>query len=120
MAKRTGPSNFNMRKLIQDLNSLGAQKKVQIWKRVAFELNRPTRSRREVSVAKLEKYTNDKETIIVPGKILSKGDLTKKINVAAFKFSEQAKDKISNVGKVMTIRELMKENPKGKKVRIIC
>ena len=47
------------------------------------------------------------------------GDLTKKITVAAYQFSESAEEKINKVGKAISIRELMKENPKGKRIRII-
>ena len=61
----------------------------------------------------------DGEIIVVPGKVLSMGDLTKKITVAAYQFSENAEEKINAVGKAISIRQLMKENPKGKRIRII-
>jgi large subunit ribosomal protein L18e len=117
--KRTGPTNQNMKKLIADLRSLGTKEKVKLWKRIAKELEKPTRNRREVNIERINRATKKDETIIVPGKVLSKGELEHNVNVAAWKFSEAAKQKISKAGKAISIQDLIKENPKGKKVRII-
>ena len=66
------------------------------------------------------KYTNDKETALIPGKVLSDGDLTKKITIAAWAFSEKSKEKIKQAGgKTISIQELMKDNPDGKNIRIL-
>lgn len=102
--------------LIRELKKLSHSKKVSIWKAVAYELERPTRRRREVNIWKINKYTEDNETIIVPGKVLGDGELDHKVNIAAFQFSEGAKAKVGNH---MLIEELMQKNPKGSKVRIM-
>ena len=68
---------------------------------------------------KIDKHTRENEIALVPGKVLSIGNLNKKIKVAAFQFSDQAKEKINLIGKAITIKELIQENPKGNKVRII-
>jgi len=47
------------------------------------------------------------------------GDLDKKLTVAAYSFSEKAKEKINKNGRAISIVELLKENPKGSKVRIV-
>jgi len=58
--------------------------------------------------------------IIVPGKVLGSGVITKRVSVAAWKFSKSAREKIEKAGgRVMSIRELMSENPKGTNVRIM-
>ena len=64
-------------------------------------------------------FSKEGEFIVVPGKILSQGDLNKKVTVAAYRFSEKAKEKINKLGKAILIQQLMKDNPKGKKVRIL-
>ena len=117
--RKTGPTNPNMRKVIADLRSLGTKEKVKMWKKIADELERPTRGRREVSLRRINRTTKKDETIIVPGKVLSTGELDHKVNIAAWKFSGAAKQKINKSGKAMSIQELTKLNPKGKKVRII-
>lgn len=119
MVKRTGPTNQNLRKLIDELRELSKQQSVNIWNRIAEDLEKSTRKRRSVNIYKIDKYTRDNEIAIVPGKVLSIGKLNKKIKVAAFQFSNQAREKINLVGKAITINELIKENPKGNKVRII-
>ncbi len=113
--KRTGSDNLNLVNLINDLKKLSLDQKVNIWKRIAEDLERPTRSRREVNLEKLNRCTKANESVIVPGKVLGDGELGHKLRVAAFRFSESARGKVNAV----SIRELMKENPKGKGVRII-
>ncbi len=65
------------------------------------------------------KHTRDGETALIPGKVLSLGKMDKKLTVAAFKFSESALEKINANGKAISIEELLKNNPDGKKVRIL-
>ena len=119
MVKRTGPTNEHLKSLIQDLKVLGNEKKSNLWKRVASDLEKPTRIRRKVNIDKINLYSKDDEVVIVPGKVLAKGDLDKKVKVAAFQFSESAKEKINKKGKAISIKELMKENPKGSKIKLL-
>ena len=119
MAPPTGPTSLTTRKLITTLKKTGMKEKVNTWKAVAEQLQRPTRIRREVSLFTLNQHTKEGEIVVVPGKVLANGNLTKKITVAAFKFSAEAKEKINKIGKAITIQELLKEQPKAKNVRII-
>ncbi|MBI2148416.1 50S ribosomal protein L18e [Candidatus Woesearchaeota archaeon] len=119
MAKRTGPTSLVLKKLIADLKSLSTKEKVKLWRRLAEDLSKSTRQRRKVNLYKIEKYTRDGEIAVVPGKVLSEGEINKKLTVAAFKFSDKAREKINKTGKAISIQQLMKENPKGKKVRIL-
>lgn len=114
-----GSSNVNLRLLISDLRKLSTKEKVPLWKRVADDLSKPARQRRSINVAKIEQYAKTGEVIVVPGKVLSTGDFTKKNVVAAWSFSETAEAKINKTGKAVSLRLLMKDNPKGKKARIL-
>ncbi|MBN1645604.1 50S ribosomal protein L18e [Candidatus Woesearchaeota archaeon] len=111
--------NPRQQMLINELKKLSIEKQVPLWKRVAVDLEKPTRQQREINVYKIDKYAKENETVIVPGKVLGTGVLTKKVNVAAFNFSEEAYKKISSVGTAITINELMKKNPQGSKIRIL-
>lgn len=113
---KTGPTNIYVKNLIQEIKENASKEESAFWKRIRKELERSRRNRRSVNIERLETHTKDKETIIVPGKVLGDGELTHDITVAALQFSEKAKEKIK---KTMTIKELLKENPKGKGVRII-
>ena len=120
MVKRIGPQNLELKNLIEDLKILGNKEDVRLWKRIADDLERPTNARRKVNLYKIDKHTREGETALVPGKVLSLGNLTKKRTIAAYQFSDNALIKINeSKGKAISIKELMKENPKGKKVRII-
>ncbi|MDO8556179.1 MAG: 50S ribosomal protein L18e [Nanoarchaeota archaeon] len=112
----TGPSNTVTKQLIIQLQQLGRKQKVPLWHRIAEELSRPTRQRREVNVHAINACIQDGEIALVPGKVLGDGELTKKVKVAAFKFSSAAEAKIKDR---LSIQELMQQNPKGKNVRIV-
>lgn len=112
--------NERMMELLQSLKKAAIENNAPIWKRIATDLEKPTKQRRLVNIYKIEKHVKDGETIVVPGKVLGTGDLSKKVSVAAFSFSEDAQEKISGAkGHTMTIAELLKKNPKGEKIRII-
>jgi len=120
MAKKTGPTNPILNQLIQELKKVSSTEKAGIWKRIAKDLEKPTRNRRAVNISRINRNTQPKETIIVPGKVLGSGALDHELTIAAFAFSQGAKDTITkSKGKIMTIPELMKQNPKGKDIRII-
>jgi large subunit ribosomal protein L18e len=105
--------------LIQHLKKTAIEQKVPLWTRIAEDLEKPTRARRIVNIFKIDMYAKEGDIVIVPGKVLGEGDLTKKVTVAAFAFSDEARAKITKSGKALTIPELVKQNPKGQKVRIL-
>lgn len=113
------PTNPVLSGLIQDLKKKADEHGVNLWKRIAEDLERPNRKRRIVNLYKINKSTKDNETVIVPGKVLSLGELDHSVTVAAFDFSGSAADKINKVGKALSINDLMKEDPKGKRIRIL-
>lgn len=119
MAIRTGPTNKNLRNLIEELKDLSKKENVKIWYKIAKYLEKSKRQRRKANLYKIDKYTKKDEVAIIPGKVLSLGELSKNITVAGFQFSDSAKEKINKIGKAISIKELIKQNPKGKKVRII-
>ena len=116
---RTGPTNLITKKLIADLRSLSTKEKINVWRRLANDLAKATRQRREVNLYRINDNIKDGEIAAVPGRVLSEGNFNKKVTVAAFNFSNKAKEKINKTGKAVSIQQLMKDNPKGKKVRII-
>ncbi|MBI4151655.1 50S ribosomal protein L18e [Candidatus Woesearchaeota archaeon] len=118
MAVRTGPTNYQLQLLLQELETKARSS--PFWKRVVVDLQKSTRQRRIVNVYKIEQYAREGETILVPGKVLSVGELHKKVAVAALTFSKGAEQKIRDAkGSVLSIKELLLQNPDGKKVRIL-
>jgi large subunit ribosomal protein L18e len=93
--------------------------KKPIWRRVAKELSRPRRKRVEVNLSRIEEHAAADSTLLVPGKVLGAGSISKKVTVAAFSFSESARKLIGQAGgKALTIDSLYKSNPEGKGVVI--
>jgi large subunit ribosomal protein L18e len=120
MTKVTGPTNKKLNELITELRKSSNSHKSNLWKRIADELSRPTRQRRVVNLSRINRSTKENDNIIVPGKVLSSGELNHKLTITAWQFSGQALEKIKKSNsKAMLINELIKENPKGKKIRII-
>ncbi|MFH1221541.1 MAG: 50S ribosomal protein L18e [Candidatus Micrarchaeota archaeon] len=121
--KRTDIDSVKARKentfLISLIETLNREKK-PIWKKVAYELSRPKRQRIEVNVSKLDEYGVNNGSILVPGKVLGSGSLTKKLSIAAFAFSDSARKSIEAAGgKAMSIEAMMKANPTGKEVTLL-
>ena len=77
-------------------------------------------SRTRISMIRtINKTIQEGETAVIPGKVLSDGELTvKKAIVAAYQFSDTAKEKINKTGKAINLTQLMKDNPKAQNVRI--
>ena len=105
--------------LIQTLKKTALEHQVPLWKRIAEDLEKPTRQHRVVNIFKIDANADDGDVLIIPGKVLGEGDLTKKVTVVALSFSDQARNKIQKSGKTMTIPELVKNNPKAAKVKIL-
>ncbi|MBD3312591.1 50S ribosomal protein L18e [archaeon] len=111
MVKRTGSTNEHLKKLIRTLS----RDKKPIWKRVAMDLNKPARKRREVNLKRINDNTNSGETIIVPGKVLGTGRLNHKLTIAAWRFSDSALKKIKQAkGKAISIKELYDKKKIGR------
>ncbi|MCD6409852.1 MAG: 50S ribosomal protein L18e [Candidatus Verstraetearchaeota archaeon] len=120
MVKRTGPTNVRLRILARSLRKAARQHKAPIWRAVSELLMLPTRSRIAINVSRINRYAKEGETVVIPGKVLGAGKLTKKVRVAAFAFSKAAQQKIEAAGgECLSIEELVQENPKGSGVRIM-
>lgn len=106
--------------LINDLKAAERDTGAAIWRDIAERLEKPRNNWAEANLSKLDRYAKDGDVVIIPGKVLAAGSIEKKITVAAYGFSKAAADGIVAAGgKVLSIKELMAENPKGSKVRIM-
>jgi large subunit ribosomal protein L18e len=118
--KKAKTTNPELIKLIRFLKKQSRENKVKIWGDVAESLAKHRRKRIVVNVSRLNRYTEKKETVVVPGKVLGAGKIDHPVTVAAFAFSETAKEKIKTVkGKTLSFLQLVKKNPKGSNVKII-
>jgi len=120
MTKKNNKTNPELINLIHELKKQASEKNAPIWKDIAVRLEKSSKNWAEVNLEHVSRYIGDKETALVPGKVLSTGNLTKKVTVAAWSFSDKATEKIKKAGgKSITINQLMKSNPNGKDIRIL-
>ncbi len=113
--KITGPSNYYVRKLIRDL----WKTKIKIWKKVSKKLSGPRRNRIKANLYRINKETNKDDMIVVPGKVLGMGELDHILTIACLEYSQSAKKKIASSGSnLISIEELLEQNPKGSGVKI--
>lgn len=95
-------------------------KKKENWVEVAGMLSCPRRKRKDINLGELNVFAKEGEKIVVAGKVLSQGEIEKKINVVALGFSERAKEKLLEKGcKVSEIIEEIKSNPDAKEIKIL-
>ena len=120
MAKRTGTPNPILQNLIHELKKRSNEQSINLWKRIASDLEKPTRQRRIINLSIISRHTKENEIIVVPGKVLGAGDLEHKLTISAFQFSNGAKEKIEKAGaKIIPLLELSRENPTGKGIKIM-
>ena len=95
-------------------------KKSKEWLEVAGIISTPKRKRINVNLEKIDKESKEGETILIPGKVLSQGEINKKIKIVALGFSKKAREKLSKskIG-VSSINEEIKKNPNAKGIKIL-
>lgn len=120
MGKRISKTNPNLVGLIQRLKDASRTNEAPVWRDIAARLEGPQSNWAEVNVGKLDRYADQGDVIVVPGKLLGAGELAKKLTVASYRSSRQAKDKVENAGGTsMSLDQILAENPKGSKVKLM-
>lgn len=111
----TGPSNYYHRKLIRDL----WKTQIKIWRTISKKISGSRKNRVKANLYRINKKTRKNDIIVIPGKVLGIGDLDHTLTIACLEYSKSAKKKIEASGsKLMSIEELLEQNPKGTGVKI--
>jgi len=108
--RKTKATDENLRALINKLS----KQKAPVFKALAMELSRPRRIRREVNLLRINRFTKAGDSVVVPGKVLSLGELDHKVDVFALGFSTAAREKINKVGRASPLEDAL--GKKGLKV----
>ena len=113
-------SNSTLVKTILELKEASRKNEAPLWRSIANRLEGPSRNWPSVNVSKLEYNINKNGKAIIPGKLMGTGIVTKKMTVAAYSFTDSAKEKIQSAGgKCLTYNEMIKATPKGTNVTVI-
>lgn len=97
-----------------------AAKKKKEWLDVARVLSGPRSNYMNLNLHEINSKVKEGENVVVPGKILSQGEIDKKIKIIALGFSETAKEKLKKSGsKTELILNELKSNPDAKGLKIL-
>ena len=102
------------------VETIRAAKKHAKWLEVAAILSGPRRKSVNLNLQDIDKKAKEKDIIVIPGKVLSQGEITKKVKIVALNFSDKAKEKLlkSKID-VLTILDEIKKNPSAKGIRLL-
>jgi len=110
---KRGPENAEKISTIR----MAKKTKKNIWKRVAEILSAPKRSEVSVNLGKIEKIAKEGEVIVVPGKVLGTGKVSKKLSIVAFGYSRSAIEKLKGGGcTVHYIKDYMGKDVKNARI----
>ncbi len=116
----TGPEDLQVIRLTRLLDKAASKNKAGAWKRVAELLRKRARIKHGVNLYSLEQHCKAGETAVVPVRVLSLGKITKKLTIAALSVSKPAAKKLAAAGcTVISIPQLIEQNPSAKGVKII-
>jgi len=121
MKSKTLIDNQAKRKLNPELvETILNAKKNEKWVKIAGILASPRRNKVIANLDEIDKASKEGDTILIPGKILGKGDVSKKLRIVALSFSEEARKKLKDKKcEIVTIREEIKINPKAQGVKTL-
>lgn len=102
------------------VDTIFAAKKQKKWNKVAQIVSGGRRRYSNVNIKRIDKEAHDGDVIVVPGKILGVGNLTKKVKICALYFSESAHEKIKQ-GKSEAVKlvDEIKKNPEAQGVKLL-
>ena len=111
LSKKTAPE------LIETIKEA---KKHESWLPLAKLLSGPSRKRISVNLSDINSKTSAGDTVLVPGKVLSVGSITKKIRICSLSISSSALSKLKDSkSEAVTILHEIKSNQKAEGLKIV-
>jgi large subunit ribosomal protein L18e len=102
------------------IETIRSARKKEKWLKIAGILSGPRRKMINLNLTEIDKRSKEGDIVVVPGKVLSQGEINKKIKVVALGFSEKAREKLMKSKSNPTrIVEEVKKNPEAKGVKIL-
>ena len=109
--KKTNPST---------METIALALKNKNWFKIAQIISASTKKYSSVNLDKIDKLTQNGDTVVIPGKVLSAGELTKKVRICALGFSELTIEKMKKTkSEAVSIAQEIKSNPKAEGVKVI-
>jgi large subunit ribosomal protein L18e len=113
--------NPELHRVVVELRRAAHAHDAPIWSSVADRLERTRHQVNPMNVGHLERVAKAEETVVIPGKLLADGPLSKPVTVAALSYSAGARSKVRAAGgTTLTISELLLAKPDGAGVRLLA
>jgi len=121
MKTKTKISKQSERKTNPELvETILAAKKNSAWLEVADLLSGSRKKRTNLNIGEINSKADNAKKIVIPGKVLSQGEIDKKRGIIALNFSEKAREKLLKAGcNTKTILEEIKSNPSAEGIKIL-
>ena len=106
--------------MAKELRTASKKNKAPIWLRLAEMALKPSVARVVLNLGQIDKFVNDNDVVVVPGKVLGAGNISHKITLFSFSISiSGAKKVVHSGGKIIDLTQLIRTSPTGKGVKII-
>jgi large subunit ribosomal protein L18e len=102
------------------VNTINAARKNKSWIKIAEILSSPRRKRKNKNINEIDKKTKEGEKVLIVGKILSQGEISKRISLVALNYSKKAEEKLLKAKcEFSKISDEIKKNPEAKGLKIL-
>ena len=102
------------------VSTIKEAKRQKAWLPLAGRLAGPARAYSSVDLNEIDAKTKEGDTVVVPGKVLGTGEISKKLRVCALGFSQSARAKLSKTkSEIVLIADEIKKNPRAQGIKII-
>lgn len=102
------------------LETVNLARKNKNWLMVAKLVSESRRKYAKVNLVEIDKQTTAGDTVVVVGKVLGSGSVSKKVRICALGFSKSALAKLKeSKSEAVTILEEINKNPKAEGIKIM-
>ena len=121
MISNTSISKRTKRKMDPYLvDTIFAAKRSKNWNKVAQLVSGSRRKYIDMNIGQIERESEEGKTLIVLGKVLGNGTLTKKLKICALYFSSSDIKKIKDgKGEAIELIQEIKQNPEAEGIKIL-
>jgi large subunit ribosomal protein L18e len=90
------------------------------WNKIAKIVSGSKRKYSSLNIGEIENQTSEGDTVVVPGKVLGSGNISKRVRICALRFSDGAKEKLKrNKSEMVSLLDEIKKNPRMDGVKIL-
>ena len=98
-----------------------AARKQEAWLPVAQRISGPTKALAAINLDHIDAQAKAGDTVLIGGKVLATGTLTKKVRIVALSFSKAALTKAqATKSELVTIMDKIKANPKATGIKVVA